>query len=94
MKDIIICYKLGEYIGICLVCLVYLLVIEVVLCFDLLINNKVLIEVMFNQVNQFGGYIGMQLVDFCDFVYNIVCIVGFLVECIIFGGDYFGLNCW
>lgn len=36
----------------------------------------------------------MILVDFCEFVFMIVDKVGFVCECIIFGGDYLGLNCW
>lgn len=51
MKMLIVWYKVGEYIGICLVCFVYLLVIEVVLVFDCNSMCKVLIEVMLNQVN-------------------------------------------
>jgi D-tagatose-1,6-bisphosphate aldolase subunit GatZ/KbaZ len=39
--------------------------------FDLNTTNKVLIEATSNQVNQFGGYTGMQPADFRDFVLNI-----------------------
>ncbi|MFL1089387.1 class II D-tagatose-bisphosphate aldolase non-catalytic subunit, partial [Acinetobacter baumannii] len=56
--------------------------------------NKVLIEATSNQVNQFGGYTGMQPADFRDFVYNIARTVGFPAERIILGGDHLGPNCW
>ncbi|MEW9220241.1 class II D-tagatose-bisphosphate aldolase non-catalytic subunit, partial [Klebsiella pneumoniae] len=70
------------------------LVIEAALRFDLSTNNKVLIEATSNQVNQFGGYTGMQPADFRDFVYNIARTVGFSAERIILGGDHLGPNCW
>ena len=77
MKDIITRHKSGEHIGICSVCSAHPLVIEAALRFDLSTNNKVLIEATSNQVNQFGGYTGMQPADFRDFVYNIARTVGF-----------------
>lgn len=63
---------------------------QVVQCYDILL----LIEVIFNQVDQFGGYIGMILLQYCDYVFVLVVCVGFFVVCLIFGGDYFGLNVW
>ncbi|VDA09558.1 D-tagatose-1,6-bisphosphate aldolase subunit GatZ [Klebsiella pneumoniae] len=66
MKDIITRHKSGEHIGICSVCSAHPLVIEAALRFDLSTNNKVLIEATSN-VNQFGGYTGMQPADFRDF---------------------------
>jgi D-tagatose-1,6-bisphosphate aldolase subunit GatZ/KbaZ len=94
MKDIISRHKSGEHIGICSVCSAHPLVIEAALRFDLPTNNKVLIEATSNQVNQFGGYTGMQPADFRDFVYNIARTVGFPAERIILGGDHLGPNCW
>lgn len=88
MKDIITRHKSGEHIGICSVCSAHPLVIEAALRFDLSTNNKVLIEATSNQVNQFGGYTGMQPADFRDFVYNIARTVGFPAERIILGGDH------
>lgn len=77
MKDIISRHKAGEHIGICSVCSAHPLVIEAALRFDLHTNNKVLIEATSNQVNQFGGYTGMQPADFRDFVNKIAREVGF-----------------
>lgn len=94
MKDIISRHKAGEHIGICSVCSAHLLVIEAALRFDLHTNNKVLIEATSNQVNQFGGYTGMQPADFRDFVNKIAREVGFPSERIILGGDHLGPNCW
>lgn len=94
MKDIISRHKAGEHIGICSVCSAHPLVIEAALRFDLHTNNKVLIEATSNQVNQFGGYTGMQPADFRDFVNKIAREVGFPSERIILGGDHLGPNCW
>lgn len=94
MKEIISDHKAGEHTGICSVCSAHPLVIEAALRFDLPGQHKVLIEATSNQVNQFGGYTGMQPADFRDFVYKIADDVGFPHERIILGGDHLGPNCW
>ncbi|POP44079.1 tagatose-bisphosphate aldolase [Superficieibacter electus] len=94
MKEIISNHKAGKHTGICSVCSAHPLVIEAALRFDLQTSNKVLIEATSNQVNQFGGYTGMQPADFRDFVYKIADEVGFPHERIILGGDHLGPNCW
>lgn len=94
MKEIIARHKAGEHLGICSVCSAHPLVIEAALCFDLHTDNSVLIEATSNQVNQFGGYTGMQPADFRDFVYAIAREVGFPLERLILGGDHLGPNCW
>lgn len=94
MKEIIARHKSGEHIGICSVCSAHPLVIEAALRFDLESDRKVLIEATSNQVNQLGGYTGMQPADFRDFVYQIANEVCFPHERIILGGDHLGPNCW
>lgn len=94
MKDIVSRHKSGEPVGICSVCSAHPLVIEATLRFDLTSNRKVLIEATSNQVNQYGGYTGMQPADFRDFVYRIADKIGFPRQRIILGGDHLGPNCW
>jgi len=94
VKDIIARHKAGEHLGICSVCSAHPLVIEAALRFDVNTANKVLIEATSNQVNQFGGYTGMEPADFRDFVLNIAREVGFPRERLILGGDHLGPNCW
>jgi D-tagatose-1,6-bisphosphate aldolase subunit GatZ/KbaZ len=53
-----------------------------------------LIEATCNQVNQFGGYTGMQPVDFVALVNRIAAEEGLPNEKIIFGGDHLGPNPW
>ncbi|HEY1152399.1 MAG TPA: class II D-tagatose-bisphosphate aldolase, non-catalytic subunit [Pseudolabrys sp.] len=53
-----------------------------------------LIEATSNQVNQFGGYTGMQPADFIRFVRNIAARVGVPDQPLLFGGDHLGPQVW
>jgi len=53
-----------------------------------------LIESTVNQVNQFGGYTGMQPTAFRDFVYALAGRTGFPSERVILGGGHLGPNPW
>ncbi|WP_419805310.1 D-tagatose-bisphosphate aldolase, class II, non-catalytic subunit [Terriglobus sp.] len=57
-------------------------------------TDLLLIEATSNQVNQQGGYTGMQPKDFVRFVYSIAQEAGFPVERLILGGDHLGPNAW
>ncbi|MDR2903452.1 MAG: class II D-tagatose-bisphosphate aldolase, non-catalytic subunit, partial [Clostridiales bacterium] len=50
----------------------------------------VIIESTANQVDQFGGYTGMQPADFARFVYDIAGEAGFPLEKLVLGGDHLG----
>jgi D-tagatose-1,6-bisphosphate aldolase subunit GatZ/KbaZ len=52
------------------------------------------IESTSNQVNQFGGYIGMQPADFARFVRTVAACMKFPAERIILGGDHLGPHVW
>lgn len=69
-------------------------VIEAILERGLKDNLEVLIEATANQVNQFGGYTGMQPKDYMDFVLEITKKVGFPINKIILGGDHLGPLTW
>ena len=94
MKQLIQQHKAGQDSGICSVCSAHPLVIEAALRLDLRSERKVLIEATSNQVNQFGGYTGMQPADFRDYVLAMAREVGFPAERLILGGDHLGPNCW
>ncbi|WEP50118.1 tagatose-bisphosphate aldolase subunit GatZ [Cronobacter dublinensis subsp. beijingensis] len=94
MQDLITRHKAGESVGICSVCSAHPLVIEAALRFDLHTDRKVLIEATSNQVNQNGGYTGMQPHQFRDFVQEIADRLGFPRQRLILGGDHLGPNCW
>ena len=55
-------------------------------------QNVVLIESTSNQVNQFGGYTGMNPFQFRDFVYSLAEKWGLEKDRIILGGDHLGPN--
>jgi D-tagatose-1,6-bisphosphate aldolase subunit GatZ/KbaZ len=57
-------------------------------------NEKVLIESTANQVNQEGGYTGMQPEDFSKFIYGIAKACNFPVDRIMLGGDHLGPLPW
>ena len=51
-------------------------------------SDTLLIEATCNQVNQFGGYTGMQPADFVALVRRVAAEEKLPVERIIFGGDH------
>ncbi|MDQ6435283.1 D-tagatose-bisphosphate aldolase, class II, non-catalytic subunit [Mesorhizobium sp. LHD-90] len=57
-------------------------------------DDTLLIEATCNQVNQFGGYTGMQPADFVALVNRIATEERLPGERIIFGGDHLGPNPW
>jgi len=86
--------KSGEAIGIYSVCCAHPLVIEAPIKQGLKDDSLVLIEATANQVNQFGGYTGMQPSDFVTFVSNIANRLGYPINRLILGGDHLGPTCW
>ena len=57
-------------------------------------QSLLLIEATSNQVNQNGGYTGMQPVAFRSFVEGIVQIAGLPLDRLVLGGDHLGPNPW
>ena len=57
-------------------------------------GTAVCIESTSNQVNQFGGYIGMTPAAFVRFVESVAFDVGFPLDKIILGGDHSGPHVW
>lgn len=53
-----------------------------------------IVEATSNQVNQFGGYTGMQPADFIARVHALAAEVGAPTEGLIFGGDHLGPQAW
>jgi D-tagatose-1,6-bisphosphate aldolase subunit GatZ/KbaZ len=93
--DLIARHKAGEACGIFSVCSAHPLVIEATLRHGLRSSTSfVLIEATSNQVNQEGGYTGMQPADFRDFVHGLAQRVGMPWERILLGGDHLGPNPW
>lgn len=52
------------------------------------------VESTSNQVNQFGGYMGLRPAEFARFVASVASAAGFPAERIILGGDHLGPHPW
>lgn len=87
-------YRAGERAGITSVCSAHPVVIEATLRHGLSVDRDVLIEATCNQVNQDGGYTGMDPAGFRAFVEAIADRVSYPRERIILGGDHLGPNPW
>ncbi len=82
--------KQGEARGIASVCSVHPYVLKQ----TLKTFERPLIEATCNQVNQFGGYTGMNPADFVRYVHGIAEENEFPFENIILGGDHLGPSVW
>lgn len=87
-------HKKGEATGVYSVCSSHPLVIEASMQHVLKRGETLVLEATSNQVNQDGGYTGMQPKDFCALVFSIADKVGLARDRIILGGDHLGPNCW
>ncbi|WP_426359716.1 D-tagatose-bisphosphate aldolase, class II, non-catalytic subunit [Pseudocolwellia sp. HL-MZ19] len=92
--DIVKKHKEGVPLGIYSVCSAHPLVIQAALELALTTDTYALIEATSNQVNQDGGYTGMQPADFRELVFTIADKVKLPRDKIILGGDHLGPNCW
>jgi len=86
--------KLGVAAGIYSVCSAHPWVIRAAAEQAAEAGSLLLIEATCNQVNQFGGYTGMQPADFRRFVLEHVKEAGLEPEVLILGGDHLGPNPW
>lgn len=86
--------KLGIAAGIYSVCSAHPWVIRAAAQQAAEAGSLLLIEATCNQVNQFGGYTGMQPADFRRFVLGYVKEAGLSAELLILGGDHLGPNPW
>ncbi len=93
-KQLVAAQKSGGDAGICSICSANAYVIEAAMEFGRDTGRAVLIEATANQVNQFGGYTGMQPADFVDYVLQIAKKVGLPEDQLILGGDHLGPLTW
>jgi len=95
MLDLVARHKAGQATGITSVCSAHPLVVEATFRHARKVGSDVtLIEATCNQVNQDGGYTGMQPADFVAFVHAIADRVGLDRRRILLGGDHLGPNPW
>lgn len=86
--------NLGIHCGIPSFCTANELVIEACLQQGKRFGDDILIEATANQVNQYGGYTGMNPEQFKQKVYEIADRVSFPKDRIILGGDHLGPLTW
>ncbi len=94
LREMIAKRSAGIVCGVPSFCTANSLVIESILVQAKRFHDDVLIEATANQVNQFGGYTGMQPADFRDFVYEIADRLRFPKDRIVLGGDHLGPLVW
>lgn len=94
LLELLRAHKAGSGSGICSVCSSHPLVIEAALREAGRDGQYVLIEATSNQVNQFGGYTGMQPADFKAYVAGIARQASLPMERVLLGGDHLGPNSW
>ena len=94
LLDLIRANKAGQPLGIYSVCSAHPQVLMAALAQAKQDDSPLLIEATANQVNQYGGYTGMQPADFIDFVYTLADEVQLKRSQVLFGGDHLGPVCW
>ena len=94
LSEIVTAQKQGVAYGISSICSAHPTVLEATLKHALSREQTVLIESTCNQVNQFGGYTGMNPADFVAFVGRLAQDTGFPEGNLILGGDHLGPNPW
>ncbi|KQY54878.1 D-tagatose-bisphosphate aldolase, class II, non-catalytic subunit [Lysobacter sp. Root494] len=94
IQSLIAAHRRGENVGLYSVCCsneqVLLAAMQVARQYD----TVLLIEATSNQVDQFGGYTGMNPTQFRDYVLQLARTQQFPVERLILGGDHLGPNAW
>ncbi len=84
----------GEAAGVWSLCSAHPVVVESAMREAAAAGTALLVEATSNQVNQFGGYTGMQPADFVRFLHGIAARAGFPAARTWLGGDHLGPNAW
>lgn len=94
LKNIVENQKKGIHTGCYSACTANKWAIEAVLEKAKELDTFAVIEATANQVNQFGGYTGMQPEDYKNMVFEVADKVGFEKSKIVLGGDHLGPLVW
>jgi D-tagatose-1,6-bisphosphate aldolase subunit GatZ/KbaZ len=86
--------KNDNAVGITSICSANPEVLETILRYALKTDNLVLIESTCNQVNQYGGYTGMDPISFVTHLRTLAEKIGFPEDHLLIGGDHLGPNVW
>jgi D-tagatose-1,6-bisphosphate aldolase subunit GatZ/KbaZ len=91
LDEIVAAQNLGQARGIVSICSAHPWVLKAAMQAA---AGPLLIEATCNQVNQFGGYTGMNPADFVGYVGGIAQENGFPLENVLLGGDHLGPSVW
>ena len=95
LLDFIRKHTSGQSCGVYSVCSAHEIAIEAALIHAKRMEAPLaLLEATSNQVNQDGGYTGMQPADYCNFVLGVADRVGFPRSRVALGGDHLGPHPW
>jgi D-tagatose-1,6-bisphosphate aldolase subunit GatZ/KbaZ len=93
-RDLVSSHKGGVPRGICSVCSAHRIVLEASFLQGLRDGVPVLVESTVNQVNQYGGYTGMDPAAFRGMAASLARAMGLPRESLILGGDHLGPYPW
>ncbi len=94
LRDIVARNRAGECIAIPSVCSAHPEVLTASLQLAAELNQPLVIEATSNQVNQFGGYTGMDAEAFVSFVGGLIQETGIDPSFVVLGGDHLGPQTW
>lgn len=94
LLELLCANKQGQSKGIYAVCSAHPMVLQAAIQQAKADQSLLLIEATANQVNQDGGYTGMQPADFIAFVNEMAAEQGLNTNQLCFGGDHLGPVCW
>ncbi|MGX9220690.1 D-tagatose-bisphosphate aldolase, class II, non-catalytic subunit [Massilia varians] len=87
-------HRRGEPVGLYSVCCSHPTVLGAAMGVARRYDTLLLVEATSNQVDQFGGYTGMNPEQFRDYVHRLAQERGFPRERLVLGGDHLGPNAW
>lgn len=94
LLEIVRNHKSGIKTGIYSICSSNKYVLKAAIDFAKKNNSLLLIEATSNQVDQFGGYMGMTPIQFRNYINVLLDECGYGEENVILGGDHLGPNTW
>ncbi|KQV47856.1 D-tagatose-bisphosphate aldolase, class II, non-catalytic subunit [Duganella sp. Root336D2] len=92
--QIVQAHRAGAAVGLYSVCCSHPIVLRAAMQVAAQYGTPLLVEATSNQVDQFGGYTGMQPAGFRDYVHRLAHEQGFPVGRLVLGGDHLGPNAW
>jgi D-tagatose-1,6-bisphosphate aldolase subunit GatZ/KbaZ len=92
-EDLVAAQKRGDTCGLTSICSAHPWVLRAACCIAAP-DQPLLIESTCNQVNQFGGYTGMQPADFVQVMHDLAVANDFPADRLILGGDHLGPAVW